>query len=141
MLPIIYKRFIDDLFLMFTNQTEAEYFITCFNLVHPDIWSYRDLLISKRILKNVNKVAKSVPPLSLYVTYSTTINQIVCNNTLLPSSFIKQVEPDYYHMFNDKPRVICKNRRNLTSLFTSTTTTIANIDFVDILLNTARLHL
>ena len=36
-LPKIYKRFIDDLFLMFSSITDAQYFIKCFNLVHPAI--------------------------------------------------------------------------------------------------------
>ena len=37
MLPLIYKRFIDDLFIVFRKLDDAKYFIKCFNSIHPTI--------------------------------------------------------------------------------------------------------
>ena len=37
MLPLIYKRFIDDLFIVFRKLDDAKYFIKCFNSIHPKI--------------------------------------------------------------------------------------------------------
>ena len=243
-LPKIYKRFIDDIFLMFTRFIDAQYFIKCFNLIHPSIqienpqfsnpifnyvYDYdfsvptdsfphvdilditifitcrrwhniidyklvtklfskscntylylpvfslhqphihknwikseinrlrinctydihfirclelfynnlirrgftkssidplfasttdinRELLISTRIEKVNKKLALSIPPLMLYVTYSNNIHKIVNNDTLLPSTIIQQFEPDYNFMFKNKPRITFKNKPNLSRL-------------------------
>jgi hypothetical protein len=97
-------------------------------LIAYNIFADRQILISSRVHKNNIKIKTSITPLTLYATYSNTIKQIVNNSTLFPSLLVKQMEPDYAHMFNDKPRVIYKNRRNLSSLFTSTPSFSNNID-------------
>ena len=238
MLPLIYKRFIDDLFLVFKKLEDALYFIRCFNNVHPTIrvenpqisnctsnnelyvdilditvkikscpwlggeihyklitklfsktcnthmylppfslhqahiypnwikgeinririicsdnadYNYyldsfviyllrrgysrsfidpifnankdndRDVLITNRIRKNdINIVSSNLSsPLTLYATYSNTISQIINNNTLLPSGHIRMLEYNYRDIFNISPRVIFRNRPNLSAILTS----------------------